>query len=58
MSVTTLPASAPATAVAHISRDEWLMRLGVILLVGWLLLIIALPLWALLQKSFRVRSRG
>src|SRR4051794_822507 len=29
------------------------MRLGVILLVGWLLLIIALPLWALLQKSFQ-----
>src|SRR3954451_1632826 len=53
MSVTTLPERAPATAVARISRDEWLMRLGVILLVGWLLLIIALPLWALLSKSFQ-----
>ena len=53
MSVTTIPAAAPAMAVARISRDEWLMRLGVALLVGWLVLIIALPLWALLQKSFQ-----
>jgi iron(III) transport system permease protein len=53
VSVTTIPAPTPATAAARISRDEWLMRLGVALLVGWLVLIIALPLWALLQKSFQ-----
>ena len=39
--------------MARISRDEWLMRLGVLLLVAWLMLVIALPLWALLQKSFQ-----
>jgi iron(III) transport system permease protein len=53
VSVTTIPEGAPAATVARISRDEWLMRLGVALLVGWLILIIALPLWALLQKSFQ-----
>src|SRR5207302_5272787 len=53
VSVTAIPSGAPATAVARISRDEWLMRIGVALLVGWLALIIALPLWALLQKSFQ-----
>ena len=39
--------------MARISRDEWLMRLGVLLLVAWLMLVIALPLWALLSKSFQ-----
>src|SRR4051812_2207740 len=29
------------------------MRAGIVLLVGWLLLTIALPLWALLSKSFQ-----
>jgi iron(III) transport system permease protein len=53
VSVTSIPAVAPARAMARISRDEWLMRLGVALLVGWLVLVIALPLWALLQKSFQ-----
>ena len=40
-------------AFASISRDEWLMRIGIVLLVGWLLLVIAFPLWALLSKSFQ-----
>jgi iron(III) transport system permease protein len=33
--------------------DALLLRAGVVLLVGWLLLTIALPLWALLSKSFQ-----
>jgi iron(III) transport system permease protein len=37
----------------RVSRDAWIMRLGVALLVAWLLLSIALPLWALLSKSFQ-----
>jgi iron(III) transport system permease protein len=53
VSVTAIPAAAPPGAIARISRDEWLMRLGVALLVAWLMLIIALPLWALLSKSFQ-----
>jgi iron(III) transport system permease protein len=53
VSVTTIPQGPPTAAVARISRDEWLMRLGVALLVGWLVLAIALPLWALLSKSFQ-----
>ena len=39
--------------MARVSRDEWLMRLGVAALVAWLMLVIALPLWALLSKSFQ-----
>jgi iron(III) transport system permease protein len=53
MSVAAIPAPARAPAMAHISRDEWLMRLGIVLLVAWLMLVIALPLWALLSKSFQ-----
>ena len=34
------------------------MRAGVVLLVAWLLLIIALPLWALLSKSFQNAERA
>jgi iron(III) transport system permease protein len=36
-----------------VSRDAAIMRLGVALLVAWLMLTIALPLWALLSKSFQ-----
>ncbi len=35
-----------------LDRDDLLMRLGVCLLAGWLLLTLALPLWWLLSKSF------
>jgi len=49
MSVVAIP-SAPA---ARLSREEWIMRLGVLLLVAWLMLTIAFPLWALLSKSFQ-----
>ena len=48
--ITVTSASLPA---ARFSREQWLMRLGVVLLVGWLMLVIALPLWALLSKSFQ-----
>jgi iron(III) transport system permease protein len=41
---------------ARISHDAWIMRLGVGLLVAWLMLVIALPLWALLSKSFQNSS--
>src|SRR4249920_510560 len=51
MSVAAIPTAARASM--RLSRDEWLMRLGVALLVAWLVLAIALPLWALLSKSFQ-----
>src|SRR5262245_17748377 len=51
MSVASIPS--PARAAMRVSRDEWIMRLGVMLLVACLLLAIALPLWALLSKSFQ-----
>lgn len=53
MSVAALPAPARASIAARTSRDEWIMRAGVALLVAWLVLTIALPLWALLSKSFQ-----
>jgi iron(III) transport system permease protein len=40
----------------RVSRDALIMRLGVAAIVGWLLLTIALPLWALLSKSFQDQS--
>ena len=33
--------------------EAWLLRIGVVTLVAWLLATIALPLWALLSKSFQ-----
>jgi iron(III) transport system permease protein len=45
--------SSPARATMRVSRDQWIMRLGVVVLVACLLLAIALPLWALLSKSFQ-----
>jgi iron(III) transport system permease protein len=53
MSVTSIPVSARANLAPRISREAWIMRAGVTLLVAWLLLVIALPLWALLSKSFQ-----
>jgi iron(III) transport system permease protein len=51
VSVTTLEGG--ATVSERISRDAWVMRIGVTLLVAWLFLTIALPLWSLLSKSFQ-----
>src|SRR5438045_3513088 len=51
MSVATTTA-VPAIA-QRVSREVWVARAGVVLLVAWLVLSIALPLWALLSKSFQ-----
>ena len=53
MSVTAVTTPKRVAFGAGISRDEWLMRIGIVLLVVWLLLVIAFPLWALLSKSFQ-----
>lgn len=42
-----------APALLRVSRDALTTRIGVVLLVLWLLITIALPLWALLSKSFQ-----
>ena len=51
MSVTTAPPLWGSPR--RVSREAWVARLGVLLLVAWLVLSIALPLWALLSKSFQ-----
>jgi iron(III) transport system permease protein len=45
--------SAPQFVAPRVDWDALLLRAGIVLLVGWLLLTIALPLWALLSKSFQ-----
>jgi iron(III) transport system permease protein len=45
--------STPRFIAPRIDRDALLFRAGIVLLVGWLLLTIALPLWTLLSKSFQ-----
>ncbi|MDP2334334.1 MAG: putative 2-aminoethylphosphonate ABC transporter permease subunit [Reyranella sp.] len=40
----------------NLSRDDLLMRAGLVALAGLLLLIVALPLWALLAKGFENRD--
>lgn len=48
-----LAATGPMAEGVRVPREGLVMRLGVTLLVAWLLLTIALPLWALLSKSFQ-----
>ena len=48
----TLSAAAPV-ARRRLDRDDLLMRAGLVLLVGWMVLTLVLPLWWLLSKSFR-----
>ncbi len=36
-----------------LDRDDLLMRLGICLLIGWMLVTLVLPLWTLLSKSFQ-----
>ena len=51
--------AAPTPKIAlriNLSRDDLLMRVGLVALVGVLLLIVALPLWALLAKGFEDRD--
>jgi iron(III) transport system permease protein len=45
-------ASLPATR-RRLDRDDLLMRGGICLLVGWMLVTLVLPLWWLLSKSFQ-----
>ena len=52
------PASLPRAAGVlptrrRLDRDDLLMRAGICLLIGWLLLTLILPLWWLLSKSFQ-----
>jgi iron(III) transport system permease protein len=42
-----------AAPVRRFMREEWALRAGVVVLLAWLLVTIALPLWALLSKSFQ-----
>ncbi len=58
MSVTAIPAPTDAVTAKPIVRDEWILRAGVVVLVGWLAVTIALPLWALLSKSFQNSDGG
>ena len=37
----------------RLDRDDILMRAGLVLLIGWMLVTLVLPLWTLLSKSFR-----
>ena len=49
----------PTTKIAlrlNLSRDDLLMRGGLVVLAGVLLLIVGLPLWALLAKGFQDRD--
>ncbi len=45
-------ASYPATR-RRLDRDDLLMRAGICLLIGWMLVTLVLPLWWLLSKSFQ-----
>ncbi len=39
-----------------LSRDDLMMRAGLLLLAAWLVVILGLPLWALLSKGFQDRD--
>ena len=43
----------PQIMPSRLDRDALILRAAVVVLVAWLLLTIALPLWTLLQKSFQ-----
>jgi iron(III) transport system permease protein len=53
MSVVTLNEAIPATPASRTSRDVWVLRAALALLICWLFVTIALPLWSLLSKSFQ-----
>ncbi|MDH5245460.1 MAG: putative 2-aminoethylphosphonate ABC transporter permease subunit, partial [Betaproteobacteria bacterium] len=51
-------AAAPSVATypparRRLDRDDVLMRVGICLLIGWMLVTLVLPLWFLLSKSFQ-----
>ncbi len=60
MVTTTITAAplAPAPTRSAAGWDEWLLRAAIAALVLWLILTIALPLWALLSKSFQNADGG
>jgi iron(III) transport system permease protein len=43
----------PQIMPSRLDRDALILRAAVVVLVAWLLLTIAMPLWTLLQKSFQ-----
>jgi iron(III) transport system permease protein len=47
--------AAPPTR-ARLARDEWIARGGLATLALWLVVTVALPLWAMLSKSFQNRA--
>jgi iron(III) transport system permease protein len=49
-------AVAAAPARRRLARDEWIARGGVATLGLWLVITVALPLWAFLSKSFQNRD--
>jgi iron(III) transport system permease protein len=51
-------ALAPAVRAPRqkLARDEWIARGGLVALALWLTVALALPLWALLSKSFQSRT--
>jgi iron(III) transport system permease protein len=51
LSVTTVTGK-PGFRAAKVSSDAISIRVGILLLVAWLFVTIALPLWSLLSKSF------
>ena len=52
--VASAPADAPAPPTRRrLDRDDILMRVGICLLIGWMLVTLILPLWWLLSKSFQ-----
>ena len=52
-----LAAPVPKTRLRmNLSRDDLMMRAGLLLLAGWLLVTVGLPLWALLSKGFLDRD--
>lgn len=60
MTTTTVTVATPVPAPMRSAAgwDQWLLRAGVAALVVWLFLTIALPLWALLSKSFQNADGG
>ena len=50
-------AQIPAAPITRrLARDEWVARGGLVALALWLTVTVALPLWALLAKSFQNRD--
>lgn len=47
-----LPAAPPRPVRQALSRDDVVMRTGLVLVAAWLALSVVLPLWALLEKAF------